>query len=87
MILLSINPWPFKGEYFQDSYLYGCCHRVLDYFHEFPSISMYFNSVCSIYEEVTVMVDSDTSPSCEVKMKQISIIRGPCLFGFLTKMK
>jgi hypothetical protein len=40
---------------------------------------------CSIYEEVTVMVDSDTSPSCEVKMKWISIIRGPCLRGFLTK--
>jgi hypothetical protein len=35
-----------KVSIFQDSYLNGCCcHRVLDYFHEFPSISMYFNSV------------------------------------------
>lgn len=67
LILLAFDPRPFKGEDFQDSYFYDhvgvptSCHRVLDSFNEFSSVSMYFlHSVCSIYEDISVTVDCHT---------------------------
>lgn len=70
LIVLAIDPWPFKGEDFQ--YSDCCCHRVPDSFSDFPFLAFFFGSVSAAFEEVSAMVDSDTRQSSELKMTRIS---------------